>query len=416
MFTVQPKRYRYLEVRLKSKRPMRCVVGPETERMLRLGHPWVLADGFTAKWPKAEAGDLADLINARGESLGTAMLDPKSRVVARLLDRQRITLNTQWLMDRFRAADRARAWSEFGDTTAWRIANAEGDGLPGLCVDRYGEYLLVQYYTRAWEPHLPPLVDALVRLYRPTGLYAKFRPQDTRKLEVDQQARGRLLDGQAAPVGGFTVREHGLIFKVDLVEDMHTGLFPDQRDNRLAFRKRAAGNSVLNLFAYTGAFSVAAAAGGATRVTSVDAAGRYLERARDNFNLNEIDPDRHEFINGDCFAELQSLADAGRQFDIVLMDPPSFSTTRKSRMTATGGTAELVRLSMQLLPPGGLLVCSSNLRKMTLPDYLKELRKGALAAGRSLQVIEIAGQGPDFPFSVTFPEGHYLKYVVGVVQ
>jgi 23S rRNA (cytosine1962-C5)-methyltransferase len=151
-------------------------------------------------------------------------------------------------------------------------------------------------------------------------------------------------------------------------------------------------------------------------VTSIDAAGRYLDWARENFRLNGISSEDHEFVTGDCFVELDRLARAGRTFDIVFMDPPSFSTTSKSRFTTSGGTAELVQKALKLLTSGGLLVTSSNLQKMALPDYLKELRKGSLAVGRHLQVVKVSGQADDFPFTVCFPEGNYLKYVVSVVQ
>jgi len=385
--------------------------------MLGLGHPWVIEDRFTARWPKAACGTLIELVSDSGASLGTALLDPGARIVARLLSTERVQLDRHWLVSRLRQAAQSRSWREVGDTTVLRLVNAEGDGLPGVTVDRYGDFLMVQYYTSAWEGYLPELAAALQEVYAPRGIYGKFRPQETRKLAAGKQGapQGRLLSGSPAPAD-LTVRENGLVYRVDLVHDLHTGLFHDQRDNRLAFRQLAAGRSVLNLFAYTGAFSVAAAEGGASRVTSVDAAGRYLDWARDNFRLNEIDPELHEFITGDCFVELDRLTRAGRTFDVVFMDPPSFSTTRNSRFTTSGGTAELVQKILGLIPPGGLLVTSSNLQKMPLADYLKELRKGAVAAGRRLQVIEVAGQGGDFPFTVSFPEGNYLKYVVSVVQ
>ena len=398
-----------------TPKPLNLEVSAETARMLALGHPWVIADRQTRTWPAAEPGRLARLHAPGGGLLGTALLDPPARVVARLLSRQAINLDAGWLAQRLQAATTARAWLDLGSTTVWRLVNGEGDGLPGLSVDRYDDFLLVQYYTAAWEPHLAALVEALTDHYRPRGIYAKFRPQETRRLAAETRHRGRLLAGEPAPET-FQVQEHGLRFQVDLVRDLHTGLFPDQRDNRRRFRRLAAGAEVLNLFAYTGAFSVAAAAAGAARVTSVDAAGRYLDWARQNFRCNEIDPAAPEFLVGDCFAELERLAAAGRRFDLILMDPPSFSTTRKSRFTTSGGTAELVERAMRLIPTGGLLIASSNLQKMELADYLKELRKGAALTGRDLQVIEVAGQGGDFPFTAAFPEGRYLKYVVSVVQ
>ncbi|NOR50790.1 MAG: class I SAM-dependent rRNA methyltransferase [Desulfuromonadales bacterium] len=386
--------------------------------MLSLGHPWVIADRYTKSWPPLECGDLIELKSEKGDSLGTALCAPGSRIVARRLSEKIVELDQDWLTVQLQRAQASRNWLDFGDTTVARLVNAEGDGLPGLTVDRYGDFLMVQYYTSAWQKHLSSLAVALQEVCAPLGIYCKYRPQETRKLAAGKKQRppqGRLLAGKAAPVD-LTVRENGLLYRIDLVKDLHTGLFHDQRNNRLEFRRLAAGCRVLNLFAYTGAFSVAAAAGGAERVTSIDVAGRYLDWARENFRLNGMVPEDHEFITGDCSFELDRLARSGRRFDIVLMDPPSFSTTRKSRFATSGGTAELVQKALRLIAPDGLLVTSSNLQKMSLADYLKELRKGSIAADRHLQVVKVAGQADDFPFTVSFPEGNYLKYVVSVVR
>ena len=396
-----------------KEKPLRCLVGPDTVRMLQLGHPWVIADRYTARWPQAPCGGLAELVDEKGTLLGTALLDPGARVVARLLASGAFSLDVSWIAARLAAAEQVRSWLDPGDTTAWRLVNGEGDGLPGLTIDRYGDDLLVQYYTRGWEPHLSVVVSALQRRYQPRAIYAKFRPQQTRGKDGD--VKGRLLSGRRES-GLQVVVEQGLRFRVDLENELHTGLFLDQRENRRAFRQLAAGQRVLNLFAYTGAFSVAAAAGGARQVTTVDAAPRYLEWARENFRLNGLDPSVHSFIAGDCFAELARLAGSGCRYDVILMDPPSFSTVRDSRFTTSGGTAELVGLALALLPAGGLLITSSNHQKIDLADYLKELRRGALAAGRELRVVGTAGQGGDFPYPVTFPEGRYLKYVVSVAE
>lgn len=391
----------------------RCPVSPETVRMLQLGHPWVIADRHTARWPKGECGALVDLVDDSGKFLGTALLDPGARVVARLLDTRRIALDSVWLGSRLTAAARLRQWLDLGNTSVWRMVNGEGDGLPGLTIDRYADYLLVQYYTRAWERHLPAVIQALREACRPRGVIGKYRPQQTRAAGAD--VKGQLLVGQRHPEP-LVVTENGLSYQVDLGSDLHTGLFLDQRDNRQAFRALCAGQRVLNLFAYTGAFSVAAAAGGAREVTTIDASARYLDGARENFRLNGFDPGLYEFIAGDCFAALEKLARAGRNYDVILMDPPSFSTVRDSRFTTSGGTAELIQRALALLPPGALLITSSNHQKIDLADYLKELRRGTLAAGRELRVIKTAGQGGDFPYPVTFPEGRYLKYVVSVVE
>ena len=208
--------------------------------------------------------------------------------------------------------------------------------------------------------------------------------------------------------------ENGLTFLISLEEGLNSGLFLDQRQNRRNLMPRMAGKRFLNLFAYTGAFSVAAAASGAAKVTSVDVSPGYTDWNRANFEANRLNPKQHRFLVGDCLTKLAELAVAKEQFEIILMDPPSFSTTGKGRFTTRGGTSDLVAAALPLLVEGGLLICSSNHQKTDLADYLKELRRGALQAGGELRVIEQQGQPVDFPYPVSFPEGRYLKYLVCV--
>lgn len=392
------------------------IVGPETVRMLELGHPWVLADAYTRKWQTGRVGQVVELCDSQGRFLGTALLDPGDRVVARLLSHKRIRLDRGWLQKRLLAAiDLRRSHADLTETDAYRLVNAEGDGLPGLTVDRYADYLMVQLYSAAWQPHLALLTSVLREMLSPLGIYEKVRPRETRELEAlcDSKKYGRLLAGNRAPER-LKVLENGLSFLVSLEQGLNCGLFLDQRRNRLDLMKRAKSKRVLNLFAYTGAFSVSAAASGALHVTSVDASSGYIDWAKENFRANRIDPKRHEFIIGDCLAVLGDMTQRNKQFDIVIMDPPSFSTTAKSRFTTRGGTSDLVAAALKLLPEGGLLLASSNHRKVDVADYLKELRRGVLHSGSELRVISLYGQPEDFPYPVTFPEGRYLKYVVCV--
>jgi 23S rRNA (cytosine1962-C5)-methyltransferase len=396
-------------------KPNSFQVGPQTAQMLELGHPWVLADRYTRSWPAGRPGDIIELRDAKGRLLAIALYDPHDRIVARVLAHGPMRFDRAWLELKLASALELRSFQfDLIDSTAYRMVNAEGDGLPGLTVDRYGDHLMVQYFSRAWKPHLAMLVDLLEKLTVPAGIYTKYRPQQTRELADEEDKRySRLAAGRAAP-GRQSVTENGLNFLVELEEGLNTGLFCDQRANRRDLMQRVRGKKVLNLFAYTGAFSVAAAAAGAARVTSVDASSRYLDWAWENFSANRLNPKRHEFIVGDCFSVLSDLAKKNARFDVVVMDPPSFSTVGRSRFTTSGGTADLAALALGLLPPGGLLVTSSNHQKIDLADYIKELRRGALRADCGLRIIRIAGQGEDFPFTVTFPEGRYLKYVMGV--
>ena len=393
----------------------KCQVGAETVRMLELGHPWVIADRYTKKWPPGEAGELITLVDDKQNHLATALYDPNDRIVARVLDKKKIQLTVGWIEKKLSQAKRLRQHAQLNETDAYRWLNGEGDGLPGVTVDCYADYLMLQLYTPAWDAYLEPLTKALQKVFSPKGIYRKLRPQETRALEAKKRTKeySRLIAGNQAPVP-LQVEENGLNYLVDLREGLNTGLFPDQRRNRQELMNRVRGLRVLNLFAFTGAFSVAAAAAGAQKVTSVDVSAKYLEIARENFSINRLNPKRHEFIVGDVFSELAKMEAKKRHFDVILFDPPSFSTTSKSRFSTHGGTSKLVEATLPLLESGGLLISSSNHQKVSMEDYVKELRRGALRTEKDLKIIFSSGQSEDFPCSVSFPEGRYLKYVVSV--
>lgn len=392
------------------------IVGAESVRMIELGHPWIIADSYTKRWPAGKPGQTIPLSDDNGRFLATALLDPNDKIIARVLSRKKIQVNRDWLTMRIQAAINLRKHhAMLGDTDAYRLVNGEGDGLPGLTVDRYAGYLMIQAYCAGWQVHLKLVTQVLQELLSPAGIYEKNRPQKTRELEAVSESKcyGRLLSGKPAP-DRLKVRENGLTFLVSLEKGLNTGLFLDQRRNRLDLMTRVSGKRVLNLFAYTGAFSVAAAAAGAAQVTSVDASPSYTEWAKDNFSANRINPKQHDFILGDCQKVLADLAKQKKTYDIILMDPPSFSTTSKSRFTTRGGTSDIVSAALPILKSGGLLITSSNHQKVDVADYLKEVRRGALQAGAGLQVISLFGQPEDFPYPVMFPEGRYLKYAVCV--
>lgn len=392
------------------------MVGPETARMLKLGHPWVVADEYTKKWPVGKPGQIVEICDVDGGFLATALLDPQDRIVARVLAHSQMQLDRSWLINRLQASiDIRRNHACLINTDAYRLVNGEGDGLSGLTVDCYADYLMVQLYSAAWRPHLALLTKVLQDLLSPTGIYEKVRPRETRELEAASHSKnfGNLLIGKPAPER-LEVRENGLTFLASLEKGLNSGLFLDQRRNRRDLMDRVEGKRLLNLFAYTGAFSVAAAASGARRVTSVDASPVYSDWAKSNFEVNRLNPKQHEFIIGDCLAVLGDLARDNKKYDIVLLDPPSFSTTSRSRFTTRGGTSDMTAAALKLLHDGGLFIASSNHRKVDVADYLKELRRGGLQSGNELRVISLFGQPEDFPYPVGFPEGRYLKYAVCV--
>jgi len=392
------------------------IIGPESVRMLELGHPWIIADKFTAAWPKGQPGEVVALTDKGGKVIAGALYAPGERVIARVIDTRPVAINRAWLRQRFAAAIALRRdHLDLNGSTAYRLVNGEGDGLSGLTVDVYGDWLMVQTFTAAWKPYLGAICEELQAQTGARGIYEKPRPQQTRELAAkeDSTRYSQLRCGDKAPAE-LVVEELGLRYGVDLADGLNTGLFPDQRENRRDLMLRVQGKSFLNLFAYTGAFSVAAAAAGAQKVTSVDTSGAYLGRAQANFELNRLNPKKHEFIVDDCFKALERFKREQRRFDAVLFDPPSFSTTRRSTFATRGGTADLTTAACAVLADGGLLIASSNHQKTDLADYLKELRRGALAAGCDLKVIGVRGQPGDFPYLVTFPEGRYLKYALMV--
>lgn len=393
----------------------RCRVSAESERMLTLGHPWIIQDQETKRWKRLQTGSIIELTAPDGRYLATALYDPDDRIIARVLSYDRtMRLNAHWLEKQCAAAIRRRTLLA-GDsqTTAYRLINGEGDALPGLTVDRYGDFLMLQLYSEAWRPHLPLVTQILGKLVKPAGIYEKRRPRDTRTLEqrVGSKQYGVHIHGEHVPTP-HVVTEHGIRYQVNLAEGLDTGLFLDQRENRSALMRHLPGKQFLNLFAYTGAFSLAAASVGATHCTSVDISPRYMAIHRQNILLNNLPEENFSLIIDDCLAALTNFREQGRSFDVIMLDPPSFSTTGKGMFTTRKGTSELVAAALNVLTDDGLLVCSSNHQKTDLADYLKELRRGALQADSLLTVIAQAGQPLDFPYPVTFPEGRYLKYII----
>jgi 23S rRNA (cytosine1962-C5)-methyltransferase len=271
------------------------------------------------------------------------------------------------------------------DTNACRLVSGGADGFPDAMVDRYGERLLAQWYA---QPN-PALRQAL-------------RSQHLVERSMEKQPAGET----AAPESRFEIVENGLKLLVSLDAGYSTGLFPDQRENRRRLLARdLRGKSVLNTFAYTCAFSVAAARAGAT-VTSLDLSKRYLDWGRDNFRLNAISPEAHDFIYGDCFDWLARLAKKGRGYDLVLLDPPTFSKVKKGRpFSAEKDYAKLVALAEPLVKTGGALFCSTNARSLSPQRFMETIQRGAARARR----MEFATQ--PFDFRVAAGEKPYLKTV-----
>ncbi len=380
---------------------------------LLAGHPWIYADAVPAM--QARSGDFVALQTPSGRPLGFALHDPHSAIALRVLStRAGERPGAALWRERVRAALALREMAlDLRDTDAFRLVHGEGDRLPGVVVDAYAGYLVVKLDTPAWLPHLGDLVAALEAVVRPRGIYLKGVAGERRAgaPELGDEAKARVLAG-GAPPDPIVVREHGMRLSLSIVHGQKTGLFLDQRENRALVRGYAGGRDVLNLFSYNGGFSVAAALGGATRVTSVDLAAGAIASARDSFVASGLDPERHDFVVDDVFAYLGRCAEERRSFDLVVCDPPSFAPRRQALAKALRAYARLHRLALQRVAPGGLLAAASCSSHVKMEDFLQTLREAAVAERRPLRILEVRADAADHPSYLHFPEGRYLKFVL----
>jgi len=296
-----------------------------------------------------------------------------------------------------------------------RLINAESDGLPGIVVEQYGDYLVLQLYTAAIVNVRDSLLDALMAEVKPKAIYEQRRYRSLGG-DAPRQAGADLVRGNAAPVE-ITVTEDDLSFVCDVTSPLSTGLFADLREGRRAVRQWAKGRSVLNLFSYTGAISVYAQAGGATEVVAIDVAAKAHARARRNFAASGFDAEKPEHIVGDVFKVLARFNERGRKFDMVVVDPPAFASAAArggKPWSAMRDYSELIAAALEVTAPGGLLVAASSTHKMTSQEFELALADGAYAAGTRLQIVDRRGLPPDFPTLPGFPEGNYLKFAVAV--
>ncbi len=363
------------------------------EPALLSGHPWIYRNHLSkhglhnGDWVRVRAG--------KAEAVG--LYDEESAIAVRLFGAEMPVL-----AERVNEALALREELFKGrDTTAYRLIYGEGDYLPGVTVDRYGRYAVLQTYASSVEVIVPEVVKALAKL--------KLRGVVTRGAGGLEPLWGE------PPPPELTVRENGLKLLANLYEGQKTGLFLDHRDNRATLGRFCEGQSVLNLFSYTGAFSLYALQGGATHVTSVDIAPAATEDAKRNFEANGFDPGRHTFLTEDCFALLERYTQKGEGFDVVVLDPPSLARNKEKRFAARRAYRKLNALAARCVRPGGFLATASCTSQVSPADFLSVLGEAANGAGRRLQVVHEAGHAADHPVPATFPEGRYLKFVVARV-
>jgi len=288
---------------------------------------------------------------------------------------------------------------DMGDV--FRVVNDQGDGLPGITLDRYGDFMVLSPSTPEAEQHADSVAE-LLRERGVRGVYLKHRERrDLRRAEAPALAPTTPVAGEPAPAP-LPVREHGATILTELSDGLSTGLFVDQRDNRARIAEQCAGKQLLNLFSYTCSFSVAAALGGAARVTSVDLSGRALERGRANFAANGLDPERHEFVQTDAVRFVRGAVKHGRRFDVIVLDPPSFATVGKQTFRFERDIGALMADCLRLLGATGVLLCVTNHKKTTLARFRRQLQDAAAQARRTIKIKDLPS-GLDCPEALDGP-------------
>ncbi len=379
------------------------------ERSLQRRHPW-LFESALAKGG-GDAGETVRVESAQGEFLAWAAYSPASKIRARIWsfdEKQRI--DAAFFTQRVVAAVRARARFDIR-SDGLRLIHGEADGLPGLIVDRYGDTLVAQFLSAGTERWKSMLADALLS---ETGLSKLYERSDAsaRGLEGLPEVTG-WLRGEGAT--GLVLREHDWQLGLDIAQGHKTGFYLDQRDSRKRFADYAARlqfQRVLNCYCYTGGFTVAALAGGAAHVTSIDSSGPALEQARANVTLNGFDLARTEFLDADVNASLRRFVEEGRTFDAIVLDPPKFAPTVAHAERAARAYKDINRLAFKILEPGGVLFTYSCSGGISADLFHKIVASAGADADVDGYIHERMGGAPDHPMTIAFPEGEYLKGLV----
>ncbi|MFY3744926.1 class I SAM-dependent rRNA methyltransferase [Anaeromyxobacter sp. Red801] len=381
-------------------------------RHLSAGHPWVFRKAVERAPARLPAGTIVD-VTEDGRFVARGYYDPHSAISVRILTREPAEAIDAAFWRRRVARAVALRRELVRDTTGYRVVHGEGDALPGVVADRYDRHVVLKLYSAGLTPHRAEIVEALhAEQEGVAGVFGRDEiPRDDQD-EGEGGGGGRVLWG-AEPPERIAIDEHGMKVLVDVRRGQKTGHFLDQRENRRMVRDLARGRAeALNLFGYTGGFSVAAALGGAGHVVTVDVDRDAIALARENFRANGLDAADHAFAAEDCFELLARYKREGRRFDLVVCDPPAFAKSQKAVEGALAGYASLNRAALAVLAPGGLLVTASCSARVSAEQFADAVKEAAYKARVDLALVAETRQPPDHPVSLQFREGRYLKCMV----
>ncbi|UPG85308.1 class I SAM-dependent rRNA methyltransferase [Luteibacter aegosomatis] len=367
------------------------------------GHPWVWSAQVVKPAERIPPGSVVEVVDTRGRFVGRGFWNGHARVALRMLTADPAdTVDAAWIAARIaRAVELRRDLLRLDDASdAWRVVHSEGDGLSGLVVDRYANHLVVEYFAAGMWRFRDAIHAELLRHFPGASLYwfAEQHVQRQESFDVRSNDAPEAVD----------VHEYGLAFHAAPGLGHKTGFFADQRDNRLRFASLARGRRVLDLCCNAGGFAVHAMKAGALEATGVDADAAILEVARANARMNDVDA---TFEQGDVFEWLRAAIAAGRTWDAVVLDPPKLTRDRNQVVNALKKYFAMNRTALDVIAPGGILLTCSCTGLVGEGDFIEMLRRVALNAGRDIQLLHVAGAGPDHPVASNVPENRYLKAV-----
>ncbi|MCA9134237.1 MAG: class I SAM-dependent rRNA methyltransferase [Planctomycetales bacterium] len=371
-------------------------------------HPWVLNRSIIEPSAPLEAGQVSELLFSDGRWIGRGVYNPHSRIRLRLYQWDpSLELTAEWCTEQLsRAIALRETWSRNHEPLdAVRLVNSEGDGLSGLIIDRFGDYLVVQVTALAMLNWLTPITDWLAENLQPRGILLRMDPRTA--ANEGMEAREETLWGEA-PAGPLEIVENGVRIQLDLVSGQKTGYYLDQRSNRLKAARWVGPGPMLDVCSYLGGFSLAAARWGQPQqITAVDSSARALEQAAENAKLNDCNT--IDFVQADCFDYLETLRSEQRKFQTVVLDPPRMASNRNQLPAALRAYYRLNLSAVNLLEPGGMLITCSCSGRVGRSDFMGMLASVARRAGRAIQIVENLGADFDHPIDASCPESEYLK-------
>ncbi len=389
-------------------RKKNIILKKNEERRIQSGHQWVFSNEIHAVNGAPKSGDIVEIVRHDMKRLGIGFYNPHSLIAARFLSAEDEEVDFKFFERRISSALALRK-KLYPKNATYRVVHGESDFLSGLIIDKYNEYLSVQTFSAGMDSRLTLICDVLVSIFSPRGIVER-NESPLRSLE-ELPARKGIVRGTVEPT---IIELHDLKFRVDLLEGQKTGFFLDQRENRAALRPFAKDANVLDCFCNEGGFGLYAAHYGAKCVTGYDSSEFAIEKSKVNATLNNLHT--ISFKSGDVFSILAVEIKQEKKYDIIILDPPSFTKNKKTVATATKGYKELNTAAMKIINSGGILATASCSHHISEETFLNIINDSAVKSGRKIRILHFGGAAPDHPTLPAMPETKYLKFALLSVE